>query len=41
LAVFYGRQDRELDTPRAHTLYEEARPITSATADDPPVILFF
>jgi acetyl esterase/lipase len=41
LATFYGLKDRELDTPRAHTLYEEASPITYATADDPPVVLFY
>jgi acetyl esterase/lipase len=41
LAAFYGLNDGERDTPRAHKLYEEASPITYATADDPPVILYY
>ena len=41
LARFYGLNDGERDTPRAHRLYEEASPITYASADDPPVILFY
>ena len=41
LKQFYGLSDSELDTPRAHKLYEEASPINYATADDPPVILFY
>jgi hypothetical protein len=41
LAAFYGLKDGELDTPRAYRLFEEASPITSATADDPPLILFY
>jgi acetyl esterase len=41
LKLFYGLSDSELDTPRAHKLYEEASPINNASADDPPVILFY
>ena len=41
LKPFYGLSDSELDTPRAHKLYEEASPINYATAGDPPVILFY
>ncbi len=41
LKQFYGLADSELDSPRAHKLYEAASPINFATADDPPVILFY
>jgi acetyl esterase len=41
LKPFYGLSDSELDTPRAHKLYEAASPINHATAGDPPVILFY
>jgi acetyl esterase/lipase len=41
LPAFYGLPDAELDTPRAHKLYEEASPLTHASAGDPPVILFY
>jgi acetyl esterase len=41
LKPFFGLSDSELDTPRAHKLYEEASPINHASAGDPPVILFY
>jgi acetyl esterase/lipase len=41
LLPFYGRKPEELDSPRAHKLFEEASPITYVTADDPPVFLFY
>jgi acetyl esterase/lipase len=41
LQGFYGLKDDELDTPKAHKLYEEASPINFLTADDPPVFLFY
>jgi acetyl esterase/lipase len=41
LVPFYGLKPDELDTPKAHKLYEEASPINYATADDPPVFLFY
>jgi len=41
LQGFYGLKDGELDTPKAHKLYEEASPINFLTADDPPVFLYY
>jgi acetyl esterase/lipase len=41
LMPFYGLRPDELDSPRAHKLYEEASPINYVTADDPPVFLFY
>jgi acetyl esterase len=41
LRPFYGLKDDELDSERAHALYERASPITYATADDPPVFLYY
>ncbi len=41
LQGFYGLQADELDSPKAHKLYEEASPINYLTADDPPVMLFY
>jgi acetyl esterase/lipase len=41
LPAFYGLKPDELDTPRAHQLYEEASPINYVTADDPPAFLFY
>jgi acetyl esterase len=41
LPLFYGLKSDELDTPRAHKLYEEASPINYVTPDDPPVFLFY
>jgi hypothetical protein len=38
---FYGLKKDELDTPKAHKLYEEASPITYLTKDDPPVYAFY
>jgi len=38
LAGFYGLKPDELDTPKAHQLYEAASPINYLTADDPPVL---
>jgi hypothetical protein len=38
---FYGLKPEEVDTPRAHKLYEAAAPITYVSADDPPVFLFY
>jgi acetyl esterase/lipase len=39
--LFGIQSDLELDSPEKHKLYEEASPIVHATADDPPVILFY
>ncbi|MCF7847464.1 MAG: alpha/beta hydrolase [Kiritimatiellales bacterium] len=36
---FYGLAPDEIDTPRAHRLYEEMAPITYLTKDDPPVLM--
>jgi acetyl esterase/lipase len=41
LQGFYGLRDDELDSAKAHKLYEEASPINFLTADDPPVMLFY
>ncbi len=41
LKLFYGLSDSELDTSRAHKLYEDASPINYATTCDPPVIMFY
>jgi len=41
LLPFYGLKPGELDTPRAHKLYERASPITYVSADDPPVWMFY
>lgn len=41
LQGFYGLQDDELDSPKAHKLYEAAAPINYLTADDPPALLFY
>ena len=41
LMPFYGLKADELDSPRAHKLYEEASAITHLTADDPPAFLFY
>ena len=34
-------KDDELDTPKAHKLYEDASPINFLTTDDPPVFLLY
>lgn len=39
LPSFYGLKADELDTPRAHKLYERASPINYVTRDDPPVLM--
>src|SRR5262245_38373259 len=36
----YGLKPEELDTPKAHKLYEAAAPINYLTKDDPPVYAF-
>ena len=41
LTGFYGLKADELDTPKAHKLYEAASPITHLTKDDPPVYAFY
>ena len=41
LMPFYGLKPDELDTPKAHKLYEEASPITHLSKGDPPVFLFY
>jgi acetyl esterase/lipase len=41
LMPFYGLKPDELDSPRAHKMYEAASPINYVTADDPPVFLFY
>jgi acetyl esterase/lipase len=41
LQPFYGLKADELDSPRAHKLYEEASPINYVTKDDPPVWMFY
>lgn len=41
LQRFYGLADDELDSPKAHKLYEAAAPINLLTAAAPPVLLFY
>jgi acetyl esterase/lipase len=41
LEGFYGLKADELDTPKAHKLYEDASPVTHLTKDDPPVYAFY
>lgn len=41
LQGFYGLKDDELDSPKAHKMYEDAAPITHLSAGDPPVIAFY
>jgi len=41
LAQLYGLKPDELDSPRAHKLYEEASPINFVSAGDPPAFLFY
>ncbi|MBI3881631.1 MAG: alpha/beta hydrolase [Verrucomicrobia bacterium] len=41
LQGFYGLTDDELDSDKAHKLYEAAAPINFLTRDDPPVIAFY
>ncbi len=39
LLPFYGLKPEEVDTPKAHQLYEMASPINHLTRDDPPALL--
>ncbi len=41
LVPFFGLKPDELDSPRAHRLYEEASAITYVTRGDPPVWMFY
>lgn len=41
LLAFYGLEPDEVDSDRAHQLYEAASPINYATADDPPVWMHY
>jgi acetyl esterase/lipase len=41
LPAFYGLKPDELDTPKAHNLYEEASPINYVSAGDPPVWMIY
>ncbi|HET6572846.1 MAG TPA: alpha/beta hydrolase [Fimbriiglobus sp.] len=41
LMPFYGLKADELDSPKAHKLYEAASPINYLTRDDPPVFLYY
>jgi acetyl esterase len=41
LTGFYGLKADELDTPKAHKLYEQASPVTHLTKDDPPVYAWY
>ncbi len=41
LPAFYGLKADELDSPKAHKLYEAAAPISHLTKDDPPVFAFY
>ena len=42
LIAFFGMKSAEdVANPKFHPLFEEASPITHATADDPPVMLFY
>ena len=42
LIPFFGMKSAEdVDDPKFHPLFEEASPINHATADDPPIMLFY
>jgi acetyl esterase/lipase len=42
LIPFFGMESAEdVDDPKFHPLFEESAPINHATADDPPVMLFY
>ncbi|MCI0682743.1 MAG: alpha/beta hydrolase [Gemmataceae bacterium] len=41
LQGFYGLKSDELDSPKAHKLYEAAAPINYLSAGDPPVYAFY
>jgi acetyl esterase len=38
---FYNIKEEEIDTPKAHKLYDEAAPVTHLTKDDPPALLTY
>lgn len=40
LPAFWGLKPDELDTPKAHKIYEACSPITHLTKDDPPVYAY-
>jgi acetyl esterase len=41
LLDLFGLRDDEIDTERAHKLYEDATPATHLTRDDPPAFLYY
>jgi acetyl esterase/lipase len=41
LLPFYGLKADEIDTPKAHRMYDAASPIKFVSKDDPPVFLFY
>jgi len=41
LQGFFGLKSDELDSPKAHKVYEASAPITHLTRDDPPVYAFY
>ena len=41
LMPFFGLKADEVDTPKAHRVYEAASAVTHLTADDPPVLAFY
>lgn len=41
LMPFFGLKENELDTPKAHKIYEQASAINYLTADDPPVWMLY
>jgi acetyl esterase/lipase len=41
LPPFYGLKPDEMDSPRAHKLFEQAAAMTYISADDPPVFLLY
>ncbi|MBA4149957.1 MAG: alpha/beta hydrolase [Verrucomicrobia bacterium] len=41
LQTLYGLKDDELDTPKAHRIYEAASAITHLSKNDPPVYAFY
>lgn len=40
-SLFGVTSDRDADSPRAHRLYEDSAPINHASADDPPIVMFY
>lgn len=41
LTSLYGLNAKEMDSPKAYKLYEQASPVTYLTADDPAVFLYY